>query len=126
LSIYISDDTIFQSLWFVSGYPWQRVVANKEATEPRVHFGKVEVKTSKILRSPPWLGWPLWNICVTNDQGYVPLFLNTSLFFPHSWLITGFVTRLTRRVPLMEQELLTLPEHLRSPPVFRGVRVTRS
>jgi hypothetical protein len=36
-------------------------------------------------------------------------FLNTSRFFPHSWLITGFVTRLTRRVSLMEQELLTLP-----------------
>ena len=29
-------------------------------------------------------------------------------------------------VPLAEQELLTLPEHLSSPPVFRGVRVTRS
>jgi hypothetical protein len=37
-----------------------------------------------------------------------------------------FVTRLTRRVPLVEQELLTLPEHLSSPPVFSGVRVTRS
>jgi hypothetical protein len=56
-----------------------------------------------------WLGWPLWNICVTNDHGYVPLFVNTSRFFPHSWLITGFVTRLTRRVSLVEQELLTLP-----------------
>ena len=50
-----------------------------------------------------------------------------SIFFPHSPLITGFVTRLTRRVPLVEQELLpTLPEHLCSPPVFSGVRVTRS
>jgi hypothetical protein len=29
-------------------------------------------------------------------------------------------------VPLVEQELLTLPEHLRSPPVFSAVRVTRS
>jgi hypothetical protein len=38
----------------------------------------------------------------------------------------GFVTRLTWRVPLVEQELLTLPEHLSSPPVFSGVRVTRS
>jgi hypothetical protein len=28
--------------------------------------------------------------------------------------VTEFVTRLTRRVPLVEQELLTLPEHLRS------------
>ena len=45
---------------------------------------------------------------------------------PHSWLIIGFATRLTRRVPLGEQELPTLPEHLRSPPVFGGVRVTRS
>jgi hypothetical protein len=50
----------------------------------------------------------------------------TSQFFPHSRLITGFVTRLTRRVPLVEQELLILPEHLSSPPVFSGVRVTRS
>ena len=29
--------------------------------------------------------------------------------FPRSWLITGFVTRLTRRVPLVEHALLTLP-----------------
>jgi hypothetical protein len=46
--------------------------------------------------------------------------------FPHSWLITGFVTRLPRRVPLEEQELHTLPEYLSSPPVFSGVQVTRS
>jgi hypothetical protein len=64
--------------------------------------------------------------CVTNDHGYVPLVVNTSRSFPHSWLITGFVTRLTRRVPLVEQELLTLPDHLSSPPVFSGVCVTRS
>jgi hypothetical protein len=37
-----------------------------------------------------------------------------------------FVTRLTRRVPLVGHELLTLPEHLSSPLDFRGVRVTRS
>jgi hypothetical protein len=36
------------------------------------------------------------------------------------------VTRLTRPVSLMDQELLTLPEHMSSPPVFSGVRVTRS
>jgi hypothetical protein len=79
-----------------------------------------------MLRSPPWLGWPLWNKCVTNDHGYVPLVVNTSLSFPHSRLITGFVTRLTRRVPLVEQGLPTLPGHLSSPLVFSGVRVTRS
>ena len=85
-----------------------------------------EVITSKALRSPPWLGWPLWNICVTNDHGYVPLVVNTSRSFPHSWLITGFVTRSTRRVVLVGQELLILLEHLSSSPVFSGVRVTRS
>jgi len=72
----------------------------------------------KVLRSPPWLGWPLWNICVTKDHGYVPLVVNTSLSFPHSWLITRFVIRLTRRVPLVE--------HLSSPPIFRAASVTRS
>ena len=54
------------------------------------------------------------------------IFVNTSRSFPRSWLITGFVTRLTRRFSLVEQELPTLPEHLSSPPVFSGVRVTRS
>ena len=46
--------------------------------------------------------------------------------FPHLWLITGFATRVPRRVPLVQQELFTLPEHLSSPPVFSGVRVTQS
>jgi hypothetical protein len=55
----------------------------------------------------------------------IPYFY-TSRSFPHSKLITGFVTRLTRRLPLVEQELLTLLEHLSSPPVFSGIRVTWS
>ena len=42
------------------------------------------------------------------------------------WLIIGFVTRLTRRVPLVEQELPTLPEYLSSPQVFVRVHVIRS
>ena len=33
---------------------------------------------------------------------------------------TEVVTRLTQRVPLVEQELLTLPQHPSSPPVFSG------
>ena len=41
-----------------------------------------------------------------------------------SW-IPKYVTRVIRRVPLVEQELLTLPEHLRSPSVLSGVRVAR-
>ena len=39
---------------------------------------------------------------------YVPLVVSTSRSFPHSCLITVFVARLTRRVPLVEQELLSL------------------
>ena len=39
---------------------------------------------------------------------------------------TGFVDSLTWWVPLVEQELLTLPEHVSSSPVFSGVRVTLS
>jgi branched-subunit amino acid transport protein len=34
--------------------------------------------------------------------------------FPHSWPIAGFVTWATRWLPLVEQELPTLPNHLRS------------
>ena len=44
----------------------------------------------------------------------------------HSWHITGFVTRVTPRVFLVEQERLTLPEYMSSIPVFSGVRATRS
>jgi hypothetical protein len=41
--------------------------------------------------------------------------------FHNSWLIIGFVTRLTQRMPLVEKKRFTLPDHLRSSPV-----VTRS
>ena len=103
------------------------VTANKEATEPRAPLGQVEVITSKVLPSPSWLSWPLWNICVTNDHGHVPLVVSTSRSFPHSWLITGLVTELTWRVSLVEQELLTPLEHLcEPPPVVSGVRVIQS
>jgi hypothetical protein len=68
----------------------------------------------------------LLNIYVTNDHGYIPHVVNTSRSFTHSRLITGFVTRLTRQVPLAEQELPALPKHLSSSPGFSGVRVTLS
>ena len=42
-------------------------------------------------------------------------------------LFPGFViTYATRRVPHVEQDLLTLPEHTISPLVFSGVRVAYS
>jgi len=43
-----------------------------------------------------------------------------------AWIIDWlFLTRVTRRVPHMEQKLLTLPEQLSSHPAFSGVRVAR-
>ena len=74
-----------------------------------------------FLRSPPF-------ICVTNDHGYVPFVVITTRPFLHAWLITGFVTRVTRRVHHMEHELCTLSEHLVSPPLLTcvsGVRVVK-
>jgi hypothetical protein len=86
----------------------------------------VEIIASKVVRSPPWLCWPLRNICITNDHGYVPLDVSTSRSFPRWRLITVFVTGVTRQVPLVVQELIILPEHLGSTLVFSGVRFARS
>jgi len=63
---------------------------------------------------------------ITSTTGSSKTMYYTFQSFSYSWLITGCVTRLTRRVSLVEQELLTLPEHLSSPSVFSGGRVTRS
>ena len=41
-------------------------------------------------------------------------------------LLSWHIFRLARQMPLVEQELLTLPEHLNLPPVFSGVHVTQS
>jgi hypothetical protein len=71
----------------------------------------IVVKKTNRYQTPSFLtNWPVcvknwyqtsWHL--TNDHGYVPLVVNTSRSFPHSWLITGFVTRLTRWVSLEEQ-----------------------
>ena len=66
-----------------------------------------------------------YGICVTNDHGYAPLVISTSWSFPHSRLVTWFVARVTLRMPPVEQELLTIPEYLRSLPGFSVVRVAR-
>ena len=57
---------------------------------------------------------------------YVPFVVIIPRSLPHSWLFNGFVTRVMRRVSLVEQELHTFQEHLNSLPVFSGVRVIRS
>jgi hypothetical protein len=48
--------------------------------------------------------------------GTCAVFRNHNLrCFTHSWLLTWFVKRVKRRVPPVEMELFTLPEHLSSP-----------
>ena len=89
-SIYLSVHTIFQSLWFLSGFLWWWVAANKEPTEPKVLGGKVAIITSKVLT---WLTiteylchkWP--RICSTYRKHFQVLF------------ISGFVARVKRRMP---------------------------
>jgi hypothetical protein len=75
--------------------------------------GFLLVKLKSSLRNHDFVD--RYGISVSNDHGYVPFVVNTFRSFPHSWLITGFVTRLTRRLSLVEQELATLSEHLSSP-----------
>ena len=43
---------------------------------------------------------------------YDPFVVITSLYFPHSWLITGCLKSVARHVSLVEDELLTLPKHM--------------
>ena len=47
-------------------------------------------------------------LCHKWPPGYAPLVVSTSRSFPHSWLITGFVTRESRQMPLEEQTRLIL------------------
>jgi len=56
----------------------------------------------------------------------LPLVVIMVRSFSHLWFITQVVTTVTRRMPLLEQELLTLSENLSSQKVFRWVRVVRS
>jgi hypothetical protein len=55
---------------------------------------------------------------LTNYHESVPVVVMTFNSFSHSWLIIGFVTRVTQRMHLVKEELLALHEHLRSPIVL--------
>jgi hypothetical protein len=41
----------------------------------------------------------------------VPLVVRIILSFPHSWFITVFVTRLSRRLPVMKHYVISLSQH---------------
>ena len=65
-----------------------------------------ETKKTKGLHRIAKLGYGYLyqrHIDISNNKLH---YLGTSRSFPHSRFISGFVTRLTRRVPLVEQELL--------------------
>ena len=71
-------------------------------------------------------------LCVLHNRYRISLSQMTTEYVPFAVitiqpliLIPGFVIRVTLGVKLVEQELLTLPEHLSSPPIFSGVRVAR-
>jgi hypothetical protein len=57
---------------------------------------------------------------------YIKLTYPQSFIWEDALQITFYVTYVTRRVSHVEQELLTLPEHLSSTPVLSGIRVSRS
>ena len=115
---------------------WGRLATIDLTTLARIWGTRSVSTTARVHRiTPDFLVWgfaprfcfySLRNICVTNDHGYVPLVGSASRSFPHAWLITGFVLRVTWLVSLAEQELVTLPENLNSSQVFSGVPVARS
>jgi hypothetical protein len=77
----------------------------------------------KVLRSPSWFSDPLRNICVTNDHGYISFVVyKFPSFFPPARLIARlcFLTKITRWLPHVEQELPIILEHSCKPPVFVG------
>jgi hypothetical protein len=59
-------------------------------------------------------------------QAFFSLTIIFFISYLHINIVSGFVTRVTGRVPLVELELLIFPEHMCSPPDFGGVRVTQS
>jgi hypothetical protein len=62
-----------------------------------------------------------YRVSVTHANGNVCMSLSQLKSFPHLCLITGFLIRVTKQVPLVEQELLTFPEHRSSSQVLCSV-----
>ena len=69
------------------------------------HFESLRVDPMTLLKATEYLfhKWPrICSICRSHITA-----------IQHSWIIIGFLTRVTRRLSLVEQELLALPEYLR-------------
>jgi hypothetical protein len=92
------------------------------ALEHYLHF------TGKALGSIPVAWNNTLNICNQSIYNSKTHYMRMTYNCIKSKSVTYIyiVTRLTRRGLLVEQELLTLPQHMSSTPVLSGVRVTRS
>ena len=78
--------TIFQSFWLLPGLLWPWAAATESV---------FEVITLKMLRSASWLGWPIGNICVTDNHGYFPSIVVTIMSsFSMSWRFTREIWRM--------------------------------
>jgi hypothetical protein len=132
VNIHIKTSALYLKYWYAYFFSVYLLVFFKQLLnlETDCQFTGIYFSELGFLFSYIWKymykQYSYWSICVTNDHGYVPLVVTTFRFFPHSRLITGFVSRLTCWVSLVEQELLTLLGHLSSLPVFSGVGVTQS
>jgi hypothetical protein len=72
------------------------------------------------VRNIQWLFIQMYVVCIQLNIWYLQFcFISTTI--THARYIV-----ITRQVSLVEQELLPIPVHLSSPPVFSGVRDTRS
>ena len=65
-------------------------------------------------------------ISFTNEHECIPFFVIKIRPCPYLWLILRFVTRVTWRASIVEEELFTLLGHFRSHPVFWGIRIAQS
>ena len=119
----ISVDTIFRSLCFMSWFLWWGLLFTRKL----LNQGLLLVKLKSSIRIFYGRHHDLvdcYGISVsqmTTDMFYLSYALS-GLFLIHDISLT----RLTWRVSLVEQELLSLPDHLSSSPVFGGVRVNPS
>ena len=81
--------TISQKVWYselvvliINSFLYRELLLTRELLNN--WFLVVQVITSKVLRSPPWLGKSLGNICITNDHIICYMLF---LFYSHYGLV---------------------------------------
>jgi hypothetical protein len=107
----------YRRLWFLSWFSRQRVASNNRIYWKRGsywlslahNFKSFTVAIMTCLTGADSRCYNKWSRILgvtTNDHGYVPFVVITIPPFPHSWFITGFVTRVTRRIPQWSRNCL--------------------